>query len=116
MNILVGTVERYWGNWRGAYTVYSGRPEGAASGAAHRFQLNYYYGQRSSAGISVTTGKEVENVGPPVGVVTTNVRDLTFSGRHWLDDAWALTYELVSHEQGAQYRRRGLHVGVRHSF
>ena len=51
-----------------------------------------------------------------LGVLSTNVKNWTLSGRHWLSNAWALTYDLVSHEQGTLYRRQGLRLGVRHSF
>ena len=116
VDILSATAERYWGNWRVAYTLYAGRPQGAASGTAHRLQLTRYYHERNSIGVSYTTGREVENVGPPTGVRATNVKDWTISGRYWLSNAWGLSYELVSHEQGTLYRRQGLRLGVRHSF
>lgn len=108
--------ERYWGNFRGAYTLYSGRPEGASSGSSHRFQLSYYYADRSSIGLSYSTGREVENVGPPRGVISSDVQNLTLSGRHWFAPNWALTYDLLNQEQGTLYRRQGLRLGIRHSF
>jgi len=108
--------ERYWGNFRGAYTLYSGRPEGASSASSHRVQLSYYYGDRSSVGLSYSTGREVENVGPPRGVISSDVQNLTLSGRHWFAPNWALTYDLLNQEQGALYRRQGLRLGIRHSF
>ena len=116
VDIFSATAERYWGNWRGAYTFYAGRPQGAASGAAHRLQLTYYYNERNSIGVCYTTGREVENIGPPNGVRATDVKDLTINGRYWFSNAWGLSYEFVSHEQGTLYRRQGLRLGVRHSF
>ena len=115
-NVLSLLAERYWGNFRGAYTLYSGKPEGASSGSSHRLQLSYYYADRSSVGLSYTDGREVENVGPPRGVLASDVRNWTLSGQHWLTPAWALTYDLVNHEQGSLYRRQGLRLGIRHSF
>ena len=115
-HVLSAFAERYWGNFRGAYTLYSGRPEGASSAASHRLQLNYYYADRSSVGLSYTNGREVENVGPPRGVLTSDVESWVVSGQHWLAPAWALTYDLVNHEQGSLYRRQGLRLGIRHSF
>lgn len=116
VNLIVAGVERYWGNFRGAYTLYSGRPEGARSGEAHRFQLNYFYGERSTVGLSVTAGREVENTGPPAGIVTSNVRDVTFTGRHWMTPDWALSWDVLAHEQGNIYRRQGFRIGIRHRF
>lgn len=115
-SVLSAFAERYWGNFRGAYTLYSGRPEGASSAASHRLQINYYYADRSSVGLSYTNGREVENVGPPTGVLTSDVQSWTLSGQHWLAPAWALTYDVVNHEQGSLYRRQGLRLGIRHSF
>ena len=116
VNMLVLGAERYWGNWRGGYTIYTAQPEGAPSGSAHRFQVDYYYGDRSSIGLSVTGGKEVENVGPPRGVITTDVRDLPLTGRHWFSPQWGLSWDVVAHEQGDLYRRYGVRLGLRHSF
>ncbi len=115
-NVLSVSAERYWGNFRGAYTLYSGRPEGASSAASHRFQLSYYYADRNSVGLSYSNGREVENVGPPRDVISANVENWTLSGQHWFNPAWALTYDVVRHEQGALYRRQGLRFGIRHSF
>lgn len=115
-NVVSLLAERYWGNFRGAYTLYSGKPEGASSGASHRFQLSYYYADRNSVGLSYTEGREVENIGPPRGVLASDVRNWTLSGQHWLTPAWALTYDLVNHEQGNLYRRQGLRLGIRHNF
>lgn len=116
VNMLVLSVERYWGAFRGAYTLYASRLDGAGTTSSHRFQLNYYYGERSNVGISYTTGKESENVGPPRGIITTDVENWTLSGRHWLTRGWAVTYDLVMHEQGNLYRREGFRLGVRHLF
>ena len=115
-DVLSATTARYWGNWRGAYTQYVGRPQGAASGAAHRLQLTCYYNERNSIGVAYTTGREVENIGPPISVRATDLKDWTINNRYWLPNAWGLTYALVSHQQGTLYRRQGLRLGVRHSF
>ena len=115
-NLLVAGVERYFGNYRAGYTFYSGRPEGAASGPAHRVQVDYYYAERSMIGLSLTRGREVENVGPPTGIVSSDVRDVTLTGRHWLSQDWALTYDLLSHQQGTFYRRDGVRLGLRYRF
>ena len=79
-------------------------------------RLDRYYAERSSIGVAFTTGKEAENVGPPLGIVTTEVDSISLLGRHWLDARWAVTYELLAHEQGDLYRRRGLRLGVRYGF
>lgn len=115
-NLVSLLAERYWANFRGAYTLYSGRPEGASSASSHRFQLSYYYDDRSNIGLSYSIGREVENVGPPRGVISSDVRNLTLSGSHWFRPNWALTYDLFKQEQGTLYRRQGLRLGIRLSF
>lgn len=115
-NVVSVLAERYWGNFRGAYTLYTGRPEGAGSASAHRLQLSYYYANRSSVGLSYATGREVEYTGPTRGVISTDVQNWTLNGQHWFAPAWALTYDVVQHEQGSLYRRQGLRLGIRHSF
>jgi YaiO family outer membrane protein len=108
--------ERYWSAWRGAYTLYVGRPEGASSASSHRFDLDRYYGERSSIGLMFVTGRELESVGPPVGLISSDVRAVSLIGRHWISPAWALSYELGAHEQGDLYTRRGGRLGLRYRF
>ena len=114
-NLALLTAERYFGDFRAAYSLYVGRPEGAGSAASHRFQFSYYYGDRSSVGIAYTIGKEVENVAP-AGVLTTDVRDWGLLGRHWFSRHWAVSFEALWHEQGALYSRRGARAGLRYQF
>lgn len=109
------SVERYFGAYRAAYTFTTTRLAGASSAAGHRLQLNRYYGDRNTIGITVSAGDEVENV-PPGGIVETAVEALALTGRHWLDRDWALSYELLRHEQGNLYRRQGLRLGLRRAF
>lgn len=109
--------ERYFSDFRAAYTLYLGRPDGAATGSAHRVSLNrYYHNERSYIGVSASAGREVENVGPPLGITSTRVRELGLVGRHWLTPAWALGWELSAREQGSLYDRRGLRIALRHRF
>jgi YaiO family outer membrane protein len=76
----------------------------------------YYSTDFSNLTLSYTTGREVENVGPPTGIVTTDVRDVSLYGRHWLSRDWALTYDVHWHEQGDLYTRYGARIGLRRAF
>lgn len=116
VNAAILSAEYYWSSFRAAYTFYSTRVDGSGSAPAHRFQLGYYYAERSAVGVSYASGREVESVGPPIGLVTSDVREWGIAGRHWFARDWALSYELLDHEQGSLYRRRGLRVGLRHQF
>jgi YaiO family outer membrane protein len=117
-NLLALSAEHYFGNVRGAYTLYSNGANGSALAAAHRFQVNYFYGKRNVVGLSYTTGRDIDNVGlSAIGLPVADVRDLSLSGRHWLSTNWALTYDLLSQEQSLwSSRRQGLRLGVSRSF
>ena len=115
-NLLSLSAERYWGNFRGAYTLYSNRIEGADLGSAHRVQLNYFYGERNTVGLAYTSGRDIETLILPFAQQLSDARDLTLSGRHWLSTNWALTYDVLSHEQANLNRRQGLRLGVSRSF
>jgi YaiO family outer membrane protein len=117
-NLLAVSAERYFGNVRGAYTLYSNGAGSGALAAAHRFQVNYFYGERNVVGFAYTTGRDIENAGlSALGLPVADVRDLTLSGRHWLSSNWALTYDVLSQEQSLwSSRRQGLRLGVSRSF
>ena len=115
--VLTAGVERYFGHYHASYTYYNGKPEDASSASSHRVAFNYYYFEdRSRVGVAVSWGREVENVGPPSGVITTDVRSLFIVGRHWLTPDWAIAWEIGTHEQGDLYRRTGGRLGLRHRF
>jgi YaiO family outer membrane protein len=114
-HLLSFSAERTLGSFRGAYTLFSNRAEGATLGSAHRFEVSYLYGDRNTIGLAYTTGRDVENFSLPAAMVSSDVRDWTLSGRHWLSTNWAVTYDVLSQEQPLQ-RRQGLRLGVSRSF
>lgn len=109
------TLERYFGAERLAYTFYSGRPDGGGSAPSHRLQWSHYFNDRDHVGLSVGSGREVENVAP-AGLLTSKVRSVYLTGRWWFAPDWALTAEAGVHEQGSLYRRHGVRLGLRHEF
>ena len=117
-NLLAFSAERSFGNLRGAYTLYSNGSGSGGLAAAHRFQVNYFYGERNVVGLAYTSGRDIENMNlAPIGVPVADVRDLSLSGRHWLSTNWALTYDVLSSEQSLwSARRQGLRLGVSRSF
>ena len=117
-NLLAFSAEHYFGNVRGAYTLYSNGANGGNFGAAHRFQVNYFYGERNVVGVAYTTGRDIENMNlSAIGLPVSDSRDLALSGRHWLSTNWALTYDVLSQEQSLwNQRRQGLRLGVSRSF
>lgn len=115
-NVLVLTGERYWGNYRAAYTLYLGRLQGAGVAPSHMGQLGYYYAEHSYLTLGFTKGRQVESLGAGLGVLTTEVTGTSLSGRHWLNPSWALNYEAIVEHQGQLYSRKGIRFGLRRAF
>jgi YaiO family outer membrane protein len=117
-HLLSVSAERYFRNFRGAYTLYTSGTNGSSLASAHRIQVNYFYGERNTVGLAYTTGRDLDHLGTgAIGLPANDVRDLALSGRHWLSPNWALTYDVLSQEQGMlAARRQGLRLGVSRSF
>jgi YaiO family outer membrane protein len=109
------TLERYWSNYQAVYTFSLSHVQDAGYGESHRFQAYYYYGERNRIGVGYSFGKEVEKIDQN-RVEVSQVNSYTVLGRHWLDNSWAVTYEISVVEQGDIYTRRGMRVGLRRSF
>lgn len=109
------SADRYFGNERLSYTLYSGGPDGSGKVPSHRLQWAHYYGERSWVGISFNTGRETESLGTS-NFLTSRVQGLNLAGRHRLDGNWALTWEAGRVRQGDAYTRSGARLGLRYSF
>ena len=115
--VLNASLERYFGSFRAFYALFNGKPQGASSASAQRVGMDFFYcGERCRIGAGATWGREVEYVGPPTGIITSDVRAFGLYGRHWFTPEWAVTWDLGTHEQGDLYRRTGARLGLRHHF
>ena len=116
VNLGAMTVERYWGRYRGAYTLYLSHLPGEGSSASHRAHGDYYYDRLSSSiGVSLAAGRELEHV-EPGGVLRTAVRSAALVGRQWLTSSWFVRYDALVHEQGALYTRARVSASLGHRF
>lgn len=115
-NAMVLTGERYWGNFRAAYTLYLVKMQSAGNAPSHRAQLSYYYGEHDSLTLSGSRGRQAENLGPGSGLLLLDVRSINLFGRHWLSQHWGLSYGAVSEHQGNLYSRKGIRIGLRYAF
>ena len=113
-NTGVFTVERYFSNYRAAYTLYVTNLAGAGNSAAHRVQLTRYYNEKSSLNLSFAAGREVENLG--ARVLQTDVQTFGIGGRHWINQHWGLNYNYNFTRQGSIYTRQGFNFGIRYRF
>jgi len=115
-NALSLSAEREWGDFRGAYTLISGLPEGQST-ESHRFQLSYQYAARSSVGLAYTNGREIDYLGWTRGLAATDINNWSLGGLHRLTPAWAITYDMVRGSQGGiTTPQPGLRLGLRHDF
>jgi YaiO family outer membrane protein len=115
-DLMALTGERYWGNFRAAYKLYVGKPQGIGAASSHTAQLSYYYSDISYATFGLANGRQVESLGTGMGVLTTYVTSASLSGHHWMVPAWGLSYEAIAEHQGNLYLRKGIRVGLLHSF
>ena len=115
VNVGVLTAERYAGDYRFAYSLYTAWLAGAEAVNSHRVQATRFYSDKSWVGLSLSGGQELENLGGGL-VQKSDVQSLVFNGRHWLDADWALSYEMLLHQQGTYYTRQGFRVGLRRQF
>lgn len=114
-NLASVTGDRYWGNYYAGYTLYAGRLQGAGTNFSHQVRFDRYYGDRNRVGLVVSTGDETESVGSGQFVTDTTFTFIV-SGRHWFIPLWAVSWELLWHDQGDAYTRGGARVGLRRQF
>jgi hypothetical protein len=112
----VVTLERFWSNYRGAYTVSSGRAEGGTTATSHKLQFDYFYDARSSVGLSYTVGRSFES---PIGVtsmVPVETNNVGVIGEHWLSRAWAINYNALIEDRGIEGLKPEIRLGLRLRF
>jgi YaiO family outer membrane protein len=114
----IGTVglERYWGNWRLAYTLYISQLEAApAATFSHLGTAAYYYGDHDYIGVSISNGQEVIRLDAN-RLANSDTESYSLQGQHWLTPAWAVVYDVSLNLQGTSYTRRGALFGLRYAF
>lgn len=116
VNTALFLIERYFGNFRAAYALNESWLSGSGAAPMHAVTLNYYYGNRNQLTLAVANGREVENVGPPQGVISSNVTSASFNGRHWVTRDFAVSYEVFYQNQAAFYAQTGVRLGLRYGF
>lgn len=112
---LIAGVEHYFKNYRVAYFLNGGFAREAGFAAGHRLSFNEYVTDRSSWGVTVGLGEEVESVGPGQ-VLRTAVFGLSLGGRLAVSRDGMVLADIGYVRQGDIYVRRSLTVGYRHAF
>jgi YaiO family outer membrane protein len=109
------TVERYWERLRTSYSYQLERSSGVSLAQSHVLQFDYLYSRHDSIGFSVANGRELADFGP-LGILNTEVRNVTLRGQHWFKQDWALTFQAGYNDHGSMPAQIGVRFGLRHSF
>ncbi len=107
------TVERRWANFRTSYSYQLER--GVTLAPSHVLQLDYLYSARNSVGVSFANGREFADFGS-LGVLDTEMRNVTVRGQHWFKQDWAVTVQAGINDHGSLPAQKGFRIGIRHSF
>lgn len=75
----------------------------------------WYYGERSSASLTLARGQEATRVQAD-RLVLARVQTVALSGRHALAPAWGLAWSLERTQQGEFHTRQTLGLGLQHDF
>ena len=110
------TLERFWSNYRGAYTVASGRADGGSTATSHRVQFDYFYDTRSSVGLSYTIGRSFESSVGVNSMVPVETNNVGVVGEHWISRAWAINYNALIEDRGIEGLKPELRLGLRLRF
>jgi hypothetical protein len=111
------TLEHSWDSFRGAYTVFGSRADSGAAGAGHRFDLQYYYTQRSNIGLSYMASWQLQGVPGYNAFAPLEGSNLGVTGEHWISPTWAVNYRaLVQELVPASGLKPQIRFGLRYTF
>ena len=96
------------------YTLAPPRIPGGAFGPSYQLQLSYQYSAATVFGLAL--GRELETFTPGLDLAGTSLRQLSFTGQHWLTPSWALSYDVLSNDAANPFRLQGLRFGIRYRF
>ena len=115
---LLLTGEWYYGVWRAAYTLGATQLDQGDTDTTHSLALDHYYGseKESAIGIRYVTGTESEKIDIPLSVLTMEVDGYAVTGRHWLNEKWAVTYIAGKTRQDDLYDRSTYGLGIYYRF
>ena len=88
------TLEKYFSDYRAAFTVFPSYSSGAGNATSYRFQLGYYPDAENRLRLSLAKGIEVERPSEFNPVIATPLRSVVLDGRRWLSRDWGFTWAL----------------------
>lgn len=115
LNLFTLIGEKYFGNYYAAWTTYISKLEGADANFANQLRIDRYYMGENRVGLLFAVGKETESVGQG-RFVESDTLSVVLTGLHRLTPQWALSWDLIYHDQDDAYTRGGFRVGLRRQF
>lgn len=106
--LSLGT-EHYFGDWGAALTAYNSHAYGEDA-LTWVGRLSRYYGDRDRISLLLATGREPTSIAGTI--VTSDVRSMALTGRHWIAPRVAIDYAVGSTRQGDFYSRTGGSLGL----
>lgn len=120
VEVLDGTIERYFSAYRVAYTLYHSDSDTAGTAWSHQFHGSWYYRDDASLNLSIAFGDEVEKTLTADTVTRTAFEGIALWGESWMTPDFALTYALgftdLSTDQGVDFDRKAFNVGAKFRF
>jgi hypothetical protein len=110
------TLERFWSNYRGAYTVASARSDTGSTATSHKVQFDYFYDPRSSVGLSYTLGRSFQTPLGANSMVPVETNNVGVVGEHWIGRAWAINYNALIEDRGIEGLKPEIRLGLRLRF
>lgn len=113
VNVFKADVDRYVAAFRLSYSAFVGQVPGHGASLSHVARVDRLYGadERNLLGLIVSAGRELEQ-DVRDGLMTSRVRGVSLTGRHWLTPTVGFVYSAHAQEQGALYTRRGGSAGL----
>lgn len=107
--------EKYFGDFRLAYTWSPTHSDVAGDGYGNLAQFSWYYAPLNRVSLAYSWGKEVDR--PDLGITSaTYVSGWALYGRHMFAPSMGLGYVVAHNRQGSLYDRDGVSVSVIYRF
>lgn len=115
VNIERLSVEKYFDDYRLAYTLFLAQGSNTGNTASHALTFSYYYDEHNSLNVALGIGRELQSIGPN-SVRAFDVRSVNVYGTSSLDENAALEYGVGIESYQPAFTRRKLQLGFRYQF
>lgn len=109
------TAEKYFDDYRLAYTLALAQGDNTGNAAGHSLTFSYYYDERNSLNVGLAVGEQLESISPGV-VRQFDVKSINVWGTSWLSEDAAINYGVGVESFEPAFTRRKLELGFRYQF